>query len=262
MVENSTQKGYEYEKNASSYLKQYGITDGSYDGSKTQGPDIVLHSEKSSTGCEMKILPTAAGSLVLQYYGTEWHYGPTDGNEEKEFLETLGESKNALKLINSTWKTAPLLQYGGSNHSKKIYPPDVTPKLAYETDIKTFGSQGYGDIYIPIAGNDISRYYISKGCSYLNVGTHGFYILEDEFGLNKKMKTKIPNFASSITAKIRIRIQYKGSGSYQFALTLLFSGVKKSPYNLAPVAGSSSVAIIKSKVSKQLLDVIQPPKKK
>ena len=76
------------------------------------------------------------------------------------------------------------------------------------------------------------------------------------------MKTKIPNFASSITAKIRIRIQYKGSGSYQFALTLLFSGVKKSPYNLAPVAGSSSVAIIKSKVSKQLLDVIQPPKKK
>jgi hypothetical protein len=256
-MENSAQKGYEYEKKASEFLKQFGITDGSYDGSKNQGPDIVLHTKTKSTGCELKILPTAAGSLVLKYYDDEWHYGDVGDDEEKQFMRDLGEQKGALKEIKKKWKSPPLLQY---KNDKKTYPKLLNERTAYQQDIKTFGSEGYGDIYIPVDGSDISNYYIKKNCSYLNVGTHGFYLLEDEFNLNSIIKgAKIPNFASSITARIRIRIQYKSPG-YQFALTTLFSGVRKSPYNLAPIAGSTSVNIIKNQVSEELIEAFKKAK--
>lgn len=246
----AAQKGYDYENFASnSTTKKLGITDGSYDGSKNQGPDVVLYRGRKKAGCELKIMPTAAGSLVLQYSRSKgkWQFGPTDGDEDKEFLKSLGTKKKVLSLIqNKYWKNkTPILQYDDSG--KKVYSGKHNQSTGYQKDLVNFKN-----FYIDVDSSSISNYYITKGDKYLNVGTHGFYILEDVFGLNRVLEEKIPNFADSVTAKIRVRCQYKSPG-YQFALTMQFSNVTKSPHNLFPITSQSNVRINASKVSKSLL---------
>lgn len=246
----AAQKGYDYEKFASNSLtKKLGITDGTHDGSKNQGPDVVLYKGKRKAGCELKIMPTAAGSLVLQYLRSEgkWQFGPTDGDEDKEFLKTLGMKKQILKLIETRyWKgKIPILQY--DNDGKKVYSGKHNQTSGYQKDL-----QNFKNFYVDVDSSSISKYYITKGDKYLNVGTHGFYILEDVFKLNSVLKKPIPNFSDSITAKIRVRCQYKSPG-YQFALTMQFGNVTKSPYNLFPVNSNANVRINSSKVSKDLV---------
>ena len=67
---------------------------------------------------------------------------------------------------------------------------------------------------------------------------------KDDLDLNNKLQINkldnIPDFSKSAKAIIRVRVQYKGSGDYQFVMTLQFGSVKKSPYNIAPIKKSSS----------------------
>jgi len=267
----SAQKGYLYEANASKAGKPLGLTDGSYDGSKNQGPDVVLYKKVGkrmlSAGCELKIMPTAAGSLVMQYKSGKWNYGPTDGDEDKEFLKKLGQNNDVLERMNNgEWKgVVPNLQY--DKQGNKFYAGKHTPLSAYKADQKLFGKSfgGVGDIYIPIAASQIANYYITKGDFYMSVGTHGFYILNDIFNLNKNLTTKIPNFADSVTAKIRIRYQDKtssesklrGTANYQFALTMQFSAVGESPYDLFPIMSKDNVSINSRKISKDLINAFK-----
>ena len=62
-------------------------------------------------------------------------------------------------------------------------------------------------------------------------------------GLNKHLIPHIPDFADIAASKIRVRCQYKGGGDYQFVMTLEFSKMTKSYYNLAPVMNASNVNI-------------------
>lgn len=268
----SAQKGYLYEANASKTGKPLGITDGTYDGSKNQGPDVVLYKRVSKNkvlkaGCELKIMPTAAGSLVMQYRDGKWNYGPTDGDEDKEFLKKLGQDNDVLDRMNKgEWKgIVPNLQY--DKQGNKFYSGKHTPASAYKADQKLFGKSygGVGDIYIPIESSKIANYYITKGDFYMSVGTHGFYILKDIFNLNESLRIKIPKFSDCITAKIRIRYQDKtsseskarGQANYQFALTMQFSKVTESPYHLFPVMSKENVNINSRKVSKELVNVFK-----
>lgn len=248
----AAQKGYDYEKFASNSLtKKLGITDGTNDGSRNQGPDVVLYKGKKNAGCELKIMPTAAGSLVLQYLASKgkWQFGPTDGDEDKEFLKSLGEENNVIGLIEKKfWKNKiPILQY--DDNGRKVYTGKHTQNTGYKIDLKNFTN-----FYLPISASSITNYYITKGDRYLNVGTHGFYILEDTLKLNKSstLKDPIPNFGDSVTAKIRVRCQYKSPG-YQFALTMQFNNVSKSPYNLFPIFSKENVKVDDSKISKELI---------
>ena len=79
----------------------------------------------------------------------------------------------------------------------------------------------------------------------MNVGTHGFYLLgtKNPFKLNG-----VPRFSASAKATYRARVQYKGSGNYQFTFEMQFSMSRKSEFNIAPVDGKS-VNIIKSKLN-------------
>lgn len=267
----SAQKGYLYEANASKVGKPLGLTDGTYDGSKNQGPDVVLYKKVGkktiTAGCELKIMPTAAGSLVMQYKGGKWNYGPTDGDEDKEFLKKLGEKNGVLERMNKgEWKgVVPNLQYDAQGN--KFYVGKHTPISAYKADQKLFGKSfgGVGDIYIPIDSSQIANYYITKGDFYMSVGTHGFYILKDVFDLNSSLRVKIPKFADSVTAKIRVRYQdktsseskLKGTANYQFALTMQFSGVSESPYHLFPVTSKENVSINSRKISKELVNAFK-----
>jgi hypothetical protein len=84
---------------------------------------------------------------------------------------------------------------------------------------------------------------------------------KDPLKLNNGIKgDKIPNFGAPGWAilKIRVRCQPKGGGDYQFAMTLQFSGVRHSPYNIGPIVSPAVVQIDKralfSDKNKPLLD--------
>jgi hypothetical protein len=70
-------------------------------------------------------------------------------------------------------------------------------------------------------------------------------------GTKNPLKLKdVPTFGSSAKATYRARVQYKGSDNYQFTFEMQFSipSSKKSPFNIAPVNGTS-VNIIKDQLN-------------
>ena len=104
--------------------------------------------------------------------------------------------------------------------------------------------------YSPIADGkavavppNIEQYYNKKDTYYVNVGTHGFYLM----GTRNPLKlSDVPRFGNSAKATYRARVQYKGNDNYQFTFEMQFSipANKKSTYNIAPVDGKT-VKIIK-----------------
>lgn len=246
------QQGFLYEENASKLLKTYGISTGEVAGASHDKPDLALIYKKKKSGCELKISPTAAGSLVLKYTDGKWGFGDYKGDPEKLFLFELGKKFNLLKELNSKWggKKIPHLQ--NDKAGKKIIVGAKDKESAYKKDLAQFGGQNEVKLSIPAKG--ISDYYNTKHCEYINVGTHGFFLLNpiDPFGLNKNLTAMkapiIPDFSNSTAAEIRCRCQYKGGGDYQFVMTLQFKSTKKSPYNIAPIMSSSNVTIDRNKL--------------
>lgn len=243
----AAQQGFLYEENTYKALTSYGVKCLKPAGASSDKPDLTIIKDRKEYGIELKNQPTAAGSLVLQYYKGKWHFGPTDGNVEKEFLKSIGEEVSILDKMNKgQWKgLVPVLQY---ENNKKIYVGAKDEKQGYKIDIAKFGGMGAKDIYEVIPNKVIADYYNSKKCHYVNIGTHGLFLLnkKDPLELNKKLaKAKlplIPDFSTPGSAKtqIRVRCQYKSPG-YQFAFTLQFGGVAKSPYNIAPVVGAAQI---------------------
>ena len=246
------QQGFVYEANAYNALKQFSISTGDIAGASHDKPDLTILSTSlnRTSGCELKIAPTAAGSLVLKYYNGKWAYGDTKGDPEKQLLVALGDKYKLLTEMNTAgthgknWRgKTPFLQNDAGG--KKIIPSKLAKVDAYKKDIEQFS--GPNEVHIPVPAKAICDYYNSKKCGYINVGTHGFYLLNkgDPLNLNVKLRPTIPDFADIASARIRVRCQNKGSssGDYQFVMTLEFSKMAKSFYNLAPVMAASNVTI-------------------
>ena len=270
-VKEVKQEGFLYEENAYAALEKYGISTGGTAGASHDKPDLTIKAKgKTTTGCELKNSPTAAGSLVMKYYNGKWDYGEYVGEVEKEMLVAIAKNVNLLREMNTSgaagieWrKSEPILQ-NDITGKKKLLVGDITKlkdrQKAYARDISNFG--GKKEIHIDVGSKAVCDYYITKKCSYINVGTHGFFTLngQDDLGLNKKLKeqglTEIPDFAVNSKTIIRMRCQLKSKSQaqYQFSLTLQFSGVKKSPYNIAPIkAGTKSTIDISKLKSDSIL---------
>lgn len=247
----STQEGFLYEENAYKALQKYKISTGGTAGASHDKPDLTIQARGKKTGCELKNSPTAAGSLVMKYYKGKWDFGEYKGEIEKEMLVSIANKVNLLREMNSSgsagtqWrKSEPILQ-NDSSGGKLLIVGDIKSlkdrQLAYAKDIANFGGQN--ELHIDVGSKAVCDYYISKKCSYIDVGTHGFYTLngKDDLGLNKKLKEMglppIPDFGKSSDTIIRMRchLKSKSKAQYQWSLTLQFSNVKKSPYNIAPI---------------------------
>ena len=262
------QQGFMYENNAFNALGKFKISTGMTAGASHLLPDLTVQRKGKKAGIELKNSPTAAGSLVMKYYGNRWAYGDYEDSEEKRIIYKLAESKNLLREMNHSgkfgqnWRNAgpPVLQ--NTPEGKKItVPGNLTRDEAYQKDIAKFGGQN--EIYLDIPASAICDYYLSKNCSYINVGTHGFYTLKgkDVLGINRILTTnghaKIPDFSDFASATIRVRCQNKGKGDYQFVTTFQFGINKRSPYNIAPLSkGSKSEIDIKSLKNSPLIEAL------
>lgn len=266
------QEGFLYEEKAYEALQKYDISTGGTAGASHDKPDLTIQARgKKPTGCELKNSPTSAGSLVMKYYNGKWDFGDYKGEPEKEMLVSIAKAANLLREMNTSgnagknWRgKKPILQNTAAG-GKTLMIGSISnlkdKQKAYKVDIANFG--GENEVHIDVGSKAVCDYYITKKCSYINVGTHGFFTLngKDDLGLNAKLKKlgleEIPDFATNSETKIRVRCQLKSSSKsdYQFALTLQFSGVKKSPYNIAPLkkGSKSDIDINELKKSKLLL---------
>jgi hypothetical protein len=259
------QEGFLYESNAHAALKKYNIAYGSTAGASHDKPDLTIARKNKTSGVELKISPTAAGSLVMKYHKGKWDYGDYAGEAEKEFLHGIGEKYNLLKEMNSDgthgakWRNSiPALQNDANGN--KILAPGIKDKAtAYKRDIGNFGKDA--EIHINVPAKAVCDYYNAKNCYYINVGTHGFFLLNksDPLGINAALKKigypAVQDFANSANCKIRVRCQLKSSSKsdYQFVMTLQFSGVTKQAYNIAPLRSGSKSNIDTTALSKNKL---------
>ena len=251
----SVQKGFDYEKYLYTELKKIGIAGGQPPaGAESDRPDLEVKLVDARPndlhGVELKLAPTAGGSLVMKYTDDKWYFDPKAANDkEKAFMIGVAEKANLLQEMNTrgqygrNWRgKVPFLQ--NDSMGRKVLAEGVANKpAAYEQDIKQFGGQN--EVKIPVPAKTMCDYYNLKDTHYLNVASHGFFLMntKDPLKLNRNIVRAIPDFANSARLQIRVRCQYKGSGDYQFVMTLEFGGVQTSPYNLGPILSKQNVQI-------------------
>jgi hypothetical protein len=233
----ATQQGFLYENNAVKFLKKKKLVESSFVPAyaKSDVPDLVIKSNGTAVNVELKISAASGGSLVLKYdlSKKKWSFGDiSPENEEKMFLANLATEVGALREINKQWKLMPL----------KTDPQRTAVKPNYDVDRKKFR-----EIRKSIPATNMEDYYNKKKTYYLNIGSHGFFLLggADPNRLNARLKKAgmkpIPRFGTSATLDYRVRVQPKSTGgkTYQFTFELSFRIPvnSKSPYNIAPLSG-------------------------
>ena len=264
----AAQQGFEYERNAINFLTPLGLCDGKFAGASHDRPDIMLVVRGQESGCELKISPTAGGSLVIKAYANSkphWRFGTIEHDEtEKQFLADLAKQSGVLNKINQKWQT-PIFNVSDRTREWERQMLKIPLRERYDMDLKTCP-----DIREPLNADAMTKYYNLKNTYYINVGTHGFYLLgnKDPLGLNDRLKTVglplIPKFEDHCRITARVRCQSKGitkadaeekskrrigAQGYQFTFTIEFALPKNSTtYNIAPINGNN-VTILKHKAN-------------
>jgi len=227
----AAQQGFVYEQNTYDYLKPLGFVPTNFTpaGAGHDQPDLMLKYKNLEVGCELKISAASAGSLVLKYDMKKgWGFGDIKKEDkEKLFIRDLANEVNLFNIISKKWTDIPYkIDRKDQDENWKKTAGKLTGRQRYQRDHATF-EEIKGDI----PSVKIEQYYTKKKTYYVNVGTHGFFLMGNvnPFGLGG-----IPKFSEAITAKYRARVQDKGSGNYQFTFEMSFSPKIRSPYNIAP----------------------------
>ena len=242
MAEQQSQQGFQYEKNAAAVLKKFGIVPENFTpaGAGSDIPDLyIIRPGYNKTGCELKITSASAGSLVMKYDEgrKQWKIGSDDEtNDEKLFIMELAQQVGIIDTIKREWTNVPYKFTKNKSLLDEIEGLDKKEK--YKAELSRFK-----DIKGKIPATKIEEYYNKKKTYYVNIGTDGFFLLGSTNPL--KLSNAIPKFGSAANATYRARVQYKGSGNYQFTFEMQFSipSGKRSPFNLAPIINKNNVNI-------------------
>ena len=232
------QQGFVYEKNAADTLKKFNVVPNNFTpaGAGSDIPDLMIQKNGVKAGCELKITAASAGSLVMKYANGKWSVGKeNETNDEKLFVADVAKEFGILDTIAKNWENEP---YKFTDDPKlKDEIKDLSKRERYTAERLRF-PEFRGEI----PATKIEDYYAKKKTHYINVGTHGFYLL----GSKNPLKLKgIPRFGSSAKASYRARVQAKGGGNYQFTFEMSFSipAAKKSDFNIAPITAKNNVKI-------------------
>lgn len=239
----AAQQGFQYEQNAASVLKRYGIVPGDFTpaGAGSDIPDLMIQKGSKQTGCELKITAASAGSLVMKFDYGKWSIGnPNEKDDEKLFIMNLAKEIGILDMISKNWTKEPYKFTKSKQLLKDIN--GLSKREIYSAELARFP-----EIKGEISATKIEDYYNKKKTYYVNVGTDGFYLLGPQNPLKLK---NIPRFGNSAKAGYRARVQAKGGGNYQFTFEMSFSvpSGNRSKYNIAPIMGKNNVSIDKNKL--------------
>jgi len=241
----ASHKGFQYEINAYNELSKIGIVpDWSVpSGANSDNPDLILYHNQKTAGCELKIKAASAGSLVLKYDISDtdnpWKFNEIKPeNAEKILLRDLAHQVDVFSIIKKQWKTIPLKREMDEVWYKEV--GHLSCKERYYID-----KENFTEIIGEIPTTKVEDYYNKKNSWYINVGTHGLYLLGKENPLELK---GVPKFSESSVTSYRARVQYKRRYSYQFTFEMQFYMKDKSPYNIAPV-NLKTASIIKDKMN-------------
>lgn len=264
------QQGYQYEENVAKALGKRKWVKPGYQtaGARSDRPDLDLFVGGEEYGCELKKNLASAGSLVIKYTnptGTSgsFSYGSVEGHLEKEFIKELGIMNRVLQQIKTKWTKPLWIDHNRDAAWLKRWQKAGRPNLQarYERDL-----ENCPDINCQLSSTSIEEYYNLKNTYYLNVGTHGFFLLgsSDPAKLNRHANPQIPLWRDSHTAFLRIRIQSKGitkaaaaekkskdptgGQGYQITMEMQFKSVKVSPYNIGPLVSKDSPSIQENKI--------------
>tara|TARA_Y100000389_G_scaffold204965_1_gene261340 strand:- start:3151 stop:3981 length:831 start_codon:yes stop_codon:yes gene_type:complete len=260
------QEGFLYEANVANALKKkkFGLVKGNYvpAGASSDRPDLDLTINGVDYGCELKKDLADAGSLVIKYNNSrnDVRIGDTGGSKEKEFMKSLGEKNGVLTAIKRQWLQGQKRLWIAEDRDAKWLKrweqagrPNVEER--YKQDL-----ENSKDILFNLPDTSIEKYYNLKDTYYINVGTHGFYLLgPKDPGKMQCTAPKVPLWSRSHKCVLRVRIQPKGvskalllekrnkkptgSQGYQITMSMTFKAVKKSPYNIGPVVKGSAVVM-------------------
>ena len=251
------QEGFLYEENCAKALKKLNWVKPNYTpaGASSNRPDLDIYVGGKEYGCELKKDLASAGSLVIHHLGNKkYQMGDVGDHIEKQFLYDISMKAKVLDNIKYKWKVEPFIQKDRDQKwIERVRKSGMDLKQRYSYDLKNCP-----DIFFPLPAKTISDYYNLKKTYYLNVSTHGFYLLgtKDPAKLNSN-SNNIPLWDNSHTAVLRVRIQSKGvtkaaaneksrgfpfagGQGYQITMEIQFKSVKKSPFNIGPIVGKTA----------------------
>lgn len=231
------QQGFQYEINAAKALKPFGIVPQNFipAGAGSDIPDLMIKNPgpgNLASGCELKITAASAGSLVMKWNNGLWSVGnENETDDEKLFVMRLAKEVGIIDQIQQKWKNEPYKF--ASSDSIKAEIKGLGKRDVYSKELTRFP-----EIKGIIPATKIEEYYNKKKTYYVNVGTHGFFLLGPRNPLALK---SVPRFGNAATAGYRARVQAKGGGNYQFTFEMSFSIQKSntSPFNIAPIIGKT-----------------------
>lgn len=201
------------------------------------GQDITVFNRYGESGIEVKLSSSAAfGSGTLKFDHSKskdpWILTESDEQEgedtSKEIMRNVARKYKLTDLVNKEW-------YRDNDNYYPFYLEESNPSPARPILSKPRSKRGKEDsenlseIKVRCSERDIVDYYASKGSHYIQIGKKGLYWFGKEDPLN--ISNKIPLFLPQETL-IRVRVQPKGSGTYNFSYGLYIRNISGSNEDL------------------------------
>lgn len=246
---NSARRGFDYEINVVNYLKKFKFVPAGFMPAASENrPDIRIQNSRGSGGCELKIsTKVGGGSVNFIHDKGKWKFESKYKLPEQQFLIKVAKKAGFFDLLEQKWKGEPLKRTPMTKDLEALQG-SMTREQIYRTDLSNFSSFSF-----PVDARVLEKYYIEKNAQYINVGTHGLYILgtSDPLGMNKSLVSrrmkKVPRFADVANMTFMVQVKNKGIGKWhQFMIEGRFTIPlsKKSPYNLGATNGSTASIVV------------------
>jgi hypothetical protein len=231
-------KGQLYERKLFKELKDAGKIPSKINNiEQIPGQDITVENRFGTSGLEIKLnLSAAFGSGTLKFDNSPnklpWVLTESseldDENTSKEIMRSIARKYKLTDKVNKKWYLDNDKYYPLYLEEEKINPFKNVIKIPRDKRGKQ-DLEALSEIKIRCSYSDIADYYTSKGSYYIQIGGKGLYWFGGEDPLNISNNLKL--FAPSETF-IRVRVQPKGSGKYNFSYGLYAKGLSASNEDL------------------------------
>lgn len=204
-----------------------------------EGQDITVFNRSGESGIEVKLsLNSAFGSGTLKFdYNNKkspWYLLETDIDDEndevvpKNIISKIAKKYKLAEKVNKHW-------YTDNGNYFPLYLEETNTKPIKNITLIPKGKRGKQDFEvlhefkINCSKDDIVDYYTSKGSYYVQIGGKGLYWFGKSDPLNI---SKIISKFNPTNTFIRVRVQSKGSGKYNFSYGLYCKNLPNSSFDL------------------------------